>query len=240
MICTQVLAHSFSAWAALPHMSAQEKREVEYKNEVEQLRQQAAAAAGEKLAQAAEQLKVSHKQLYEAEKEKDKQALREQVIRSLLIYSRSLLTYSRSLLTMLNWQAERDKEAMHSLFQKQKQSALADLHKETEAVVAEKIKLVETLQNEKAQSAQEIQMKLEHTEQAFTLKIEAIEREKVALKEVVLKEQRTLEKEKLARQEAEKNLLRDLQTANAKMRELEEEFKGKLEATYSEAQVRQV
>jgi hypothetical protein len=97
MICTQVLAHSFSAWAALPHMSAQEKREVEYKNEVEQLRQQAAAAAGEKLAQAAEQLKVSHKQLYEAEK--DKQALREQVIRSLLIYSRSLLTYTRSLLT---------------------------------------------------------------------------------------------------------------------------------------------
>jgi hypothetical protein len=81
IIRLQVLAAVFQAWAALPHMSAQERREMELKTEADAAKTAADNAmkasmekSASKLAALANELRVSRQHLYEAEQ--DKEAIR--------------------------------------------------------------------------------------------------------------------------------------------------------------------
>jgi hypothetical protein len=71
LIRVSLLAQTFAEWATLPHMSAQEKREMELAKEVATAKQQAAADIAAQVAAAAAQLEVSQQKLYAAEQDKE-------------------------------------------------------------------------------------------------------------------------------------------------------------------------
>jgi len=248
-IHSQALVDAFSSWAALPHLSVQQQREAELRNELEAAKAEAslhmndAAMHIRKVNLEAEAKVMATKDSATAEaierqaewtasEEKLKQA-----IEALDISQKSL------------YQTELDNKVTREAMEKENERAIASKIAEIALLQIEKSKIEETLKKTQVASVQNVEKVLKKAEEEKVALNVAVATAEKGLKEVTLKGQR-LEEDFQAKLNSSysdaqftdeinrlKRILMDEHEATMKLSGAEEEAKNRINKTKHEAEV---